>query len=70
MEDSTSESCFAFSDVKASHSDSESEASEVNVSEVEAVNVNSLLDRLKCPKPSDLSRKIQSSSHWRKKKTE
>ncbi len=50
MEASTSE---AFSDVEASHSDSESEASEVNVSEEETVNVNSLLDRLKCPKPSD-----------------
>ena len=44
MEASTSESCF---DVQASHSDSESEASEVNVSEEETVNVNSLLDLLR-----------------------
>ena len=31
MEASTSESCFTFSDVEASHSESESDASEVNV---------------------------------------
>ena len=43
MEASTSESCFAFSDVEVSHSDSESDAYEVNASEEETVNVNSLL---------------------------